>query len=210
MIEFVIYIPNLRLGFMDNIDKKNSEVTKSSQHIGTDFFDEFWEESWTYIRTVVDVVREPVMLLDKNCNILAANEAFYQLFQVGKNDIEGKSIYKIGNGQWNIPALRKLLVDILPKNTFFKGFEVDREFPIIGRRTLIINARHIYSKDKTTSKLFPPIIMIAIDDVSEIMTIANKLTQYTSQLEKTLATRTNKMEKQIYNLEKKINGIARK
>lgn len=192
--------------------KINETVEKqpeSKQHTGADFFAEFWEESWTYIRTVVDVLREPVLILDKHFKVLAANEAFYKLFQVEQKDTEGKIIYKLGNGQWDIPALRKLLEDILPKNTFFKSFEVEHEFPSIGHRTMILNARHIHSKDKTTSELFPPIIMIAIEDVSEIMTIANRLAQYTNQLEKILAIRTNKLEVKILGLEKKI-GLLKK
>lgn len=182
----------------------------SSQHIGAKFFVEFWEESWTYIKTVVDVLREPVIILDKNFKVLVANEAFYKLFQVEQKDTEGKIIYKLGNGQWDIPALRKLLEDILPKNTFFKGFEVEHDFPSIGHRTIILNARHIHSRDKTTSELFPPIIMIAMEDVSEIMTIASRLAHYTNQLEKTLTSRTHKLEVKIATLEKKINVSAKK
>lgn len=188
-----------------NNKKNENKSSTGNERVGADFFAEFWEESWTYIRTVVDVLREPVLILDKNFKVLAANESFYKLFQVEQKDTEGKVIYKLGNGQWDIPALRKLLEDILPKNTFFKGFEVEHEFPSIGLRTMILNARHIHSKDKTTSELFPPIIMIAIEDVSDIMTIANRLAQYTSQLEKTLTTRTEKMETKISKLEKQIN-----
>lgn len=183
---------------------------KIQNHVGAEFFAEFWEESWTYIKTVVDVLREPVLILDKNFKVLAANEAFYRLFQVEQKETEGKVIYKLGNGQWDIPALRKLLEDILPKNTFFKGFEVEHEFPSIGHRTIILNARHIHSRDKTTSELFPPIIMIAMEDVSEIMTIASRLAKYTSQLEQTLADRTEGLEDKIDKLEKKITRLTKK
>lgn len=185
-------------------------VNAATKHVGAEFFVEFWEESWTYIKTVVDVLREPVLILDKRFTVLAANEAFYKLFQVEPNDTEGKLIYKLGNGQWNIPALKKLLEDILPQNTFFKGFAVEHNFPAIGQRTIILNARHIHSRDKTTSELFPPIIMIAMEDVSEIMTIANRLAAYTNQLEKTLAGRTGKLETKIINLEKKIVALAKR
>lgn len=189
---------------------KKDTATKSYERVGADFFVEFWQESWTYIKTVVDVLREPVIILDKNFKVLAANEAFYKLFQVEQEDTEGKIIYKLGNGQWDIPDLRKLLENILPKNTFFKGFEVDHEFPTIGHRTIILNARHIHSRDKTTSELFPPIIMIAMEDVSDIMSIAGRLAQYTNQLEKTLTTRTQKLEVKISTLEKKINVLKKK
>jgi transcriptional regulator of aromatic amino acid metabolism len=196
----------------DFMNKKSipKHVSSSNyRHVGADFFVEFWEESWTYIKTVVDVLREPVLILDKNCKVLAANEAFYTLFQVEQKDTEGESIYTLGNGQWNIPELQKLLEDILPKNTFFKGFEVKHNFPVIGKRTIILNARHIYSKDKNSSELFPPIIMIAMEDVSEIMDIANRLAQYTNQLELALSVRTKKLEGQIAKLEKKIGSLSK-
>ena len=188
----------------------NNDPIKSYQRVGADFFTEFWEESWTYITTVVDVLREPVMILDNHFKVLAANEAFYALFQVEKKDTEGKVIYSLGNGQWNIPKLRELLEDILPNNTFFKGFEVEHNFPSIGRRTMMLNARHIYSQDKTTSELFPPIIMIAMEDVTEILSIANRLAQYTSQLESTLDARTKDLETKITMLEKNIRVHAKK
>jgi transcriptional regulator with PAS, ATPase and Fis domain len=184
--------------------------TAAPLHVGAEFFTEFWEESWTYIKTVVDVLREPVIILDEHCTVLAANEAFYKLFQVETKDTEGKHIYELGNGQWDIPALRKLLQDILPKNTFFKGFEVVHDFPTIGKRTMILNARHIHSRDKTTSELFPPIIMIAMEDVSEIMSIASRLAEYTNLLEKSLTSRTQKLEVKIATLEKIIRTLTKK
>ena len=147
-------------------DKTNK---KGSHQVGEEFFAEFWEESWTYIKTVVDVLREPVLILDKNLCVLAANEPFYRLFQVEQKDTEGQVVYKLGNGQWDIPALRKLLEDILPKNTFFRGFEVDHEFPYIGHRTIVLNARHISSKNRAPSERLPAIIMLAMEDVTEIM-----------------------------------------
>jgi PAS domain-containing protein len=192
---------------MKNIQKK---IVVGQQHVGAEYFVEFWEESWTYIKTVVDVLREPVVILDKKFKVLAANEAFYKLFQVEKKDTEGKVIYKLGNGQWDIVALRKLLEDILPKNTFFNGFEVKHDFPSIGRRTIILNARLIHSRDKVSSELFPPLIMIAMEDVSEIMTVASRLAQYTNLLENTLITRTRKLEVKITTLEKKISALLKK
>ncbi|MEY2665125.1 MAG: hypothetical protein RLZZ480_230 [Candidatus Parcubacteria bacterium] len=180
------------------------------QKIDASFFVEFWEESWTYIKTVVDVLREPVLILDRNFKVLAANEAFYDLFEVELKDTEGKLVYELGNGQWNIPALKKLLEDILPKDTFFKGFEVTHEFPSIGQHTFILNARHIHSSNKSTQELFPPIIMLAMEDITQIMTIANKVTHYTSQLEKALTAQTQHLEDKVSTLEKKFASFSEK
>jgi len=196
---------------MKNKNAKNKKIPKKSKkNPGSDFFVKFWEQSWTYIRTVVDVLSEPVIILDKNFVVLAANEAFYDLFQVDKKNTEGEVIYKLGNGQWDIPVLRKLLEDILPKNTFFKGFEVEHNFPLIGQRTIILNARHIHTRDKSTSELFPQLIMIAMEDVSDIMSIANRLSEYTNRIEQTLVNRTEKLEVKIVKLENKISSFHKK
>ena len=177
--------------------------------IGSDFFERLWEESWTYIRTVVDVVREPVLILDKDLRVMAANESFYQTFQVKHEDTEDKIVYELGNGQWNIAALKKLLEDILPKNTFFKGFEVTHEFPTIGEKVMILNARQIYSKNNRASEIFPPIILLAIEDVTEMMGVAEMLARHTNEFETKMAERTGKLEVHIKKLEVEIDGLKK-
>lgn len=159
-----------------------NDIEKTVKPIGPDFFERLWEESWIYIKTVVDVVREPILILDKDFRVMAANEPFYRMFQVEPKDTESKVVYDLGNGQWNIPALRKLLEDILPKNTFFKGFEVAYEFPIIGRKVMILNARQIHYKNDTVSEIFPSIILLAMEDVTEMMVVAETLAGHANQL----------------------------
>lgn len=183
---------------------------EKTKGVNTESFAEFWEESWIYIKTVVDVVREPVLILDKNLKVLVANESFYSLFHVKPSETEEKNVYDLGNGQWDIPGLRKLLDDILSKDTFFKGFEVEHEFPSIGVRTIILNARQIYSKHTVLSEWCPPIIMLAMEDVTGIMTIANTLANHTNHLEKTLTQRTKEVEGKIAALEKIINSLTKK
>src|SRR3990167_6455484 len=116
------------------IDIKNE--IKNSIPSRIDFVESFGQECWKYIKTVVDIVREPIIVLDKDLRVLTANETFYHVFQVEQKDTEGKVVYKLGNGQWNIPSLRKLLEEILPQNTFFKGFEMTHNFPIIGKKSM--------------------------------------------------------------------------
>ncbi len=189
-------------------NKKNTE--QIVEPVGVDFVQRFWEESWTYIKTIVDVVREPILILNKDLCVVAANESFYRMFQVQPQNTESKVVYELGNGQWNIPALRKLLEDILPKNTFFRGFEVIHEFPFIGRKVMILNARQIYFKEDTTSKSFPSIILLAMEDVTEMMVVAETLAGHANRLETKLAERTQKMEIQIGKLEKEIKEFKKK
>jgi PAS domain-containing protein len=183
---------------MKTIRQKISKNLKSGR---SDFFSRLWEESWTYIKTVVDILREPVLVLDKDFRVLAANERFYQSFQVEPKDTENKIVYELGDGQWNIPALKKLLENILPKNTFFKGFEVTHDFPSIGRKIMILNARQIHFRE---GPVLRHIILLAIEDVTEMMTIAETFAGHANQIEAEFIERTNKLEMQIERLEKDI------
>ncbi len=176
----------------------------------TDLVGNLWDQSWTYIKTVVDIVREPVLILDKDLRVMAANESFYKTFQVEAKDTEKKVVYELGNGQWDIPSLRKLLEDILPKNTFFKGFEVAHEFPSIGRKVIILNARQIHPKeDEIGKETFPPIILLAMEDVTDMMVVAETLASHANQMEVKHSERTEKMETHIGRLEKEIKDLKK-
>jgi two-component system CheB/CheR fusion protein len=177
--------------------------------VSKDFFHRLGEESWTYIKTVVDVVREPVMVLNKDFRVLAANEPFYRMFRVEPGDTENKVVYELGNNQWNISALKKLLEDILPKHTFFKGFEVDHKFPIIGRKVMLLNARQIHFTKDSTLKMVPPIILLAIEDITEIITAAETLANHAKQLEIELTDRTNKLELMVKKIERRVNSFKK-
>jgi len=185
----------------ENEDDVTSFSSVSVEHL--------WEKSWTYIKTVVDVVREPVLILDKDLKIMAANDAFYRAFQVESKDTEHKLVYELGNGQWNIPALRKLLEDILPQNTFFKGFEVTHVFPFIGKKVMILNARQIHFKEDTTTELFPPIILLAMEDITDMVMVAETLASHANQIQSNLTEETKKLKKEINKLEKEINILKK-
>lgn len=185
-------------------------TSQNTTLVGSDFFEGLWEKSWTYIKTVVDVVREPMLVLDKNFRVLAANDPFYLMFQVEKKNTEGKIVYELGNGQWDIPSLRKLLEDILPQNTFFKGFEVTHDFPIIGRRVMILNARQIHFNDMNVNKLFPPIILLAMENVTEMMMVAETIAEHTKQLQTTFTQKIDDLERYTKKLEIEINALKRK
>ncbi len=189
---------------------KKNNIARQTNPVSADFFEHLWEESWAYIKTVVDVVREPILILDKDLRVMAANESFYRTFQVEHKDTEHKIIYELGNGQWNIPALKKLLEDILPKNAFFKGFEVAHDFPSIGRKVMILNARQIHVAAGTfTPSHLPPIIMLAIEDVTEMMAVAETLASHANQVEAKLTEQTQKLEIHIERLEKEISALKK-
>jgi hypothetical protein len=190
-----------------NIKDENNNLSDIE---GKEIIEHVSDEGWTYIRTIVDIIHEPVLILDKNFCVLAANEPFYKTFQVESGATEGKIVYKLGNGQWDIPALRKLLEDILPKNTFFKGFEVIHKFPFIGHKVMILNARQIHFNKIPNIDILSPIILLAIEDVTEIISIAETLTDHIKQLEVRLANRTKKLEESVLEIEKEMNVVKNK
>jgi nitrogen-specific signal transduction histidine kinase len=185
-------------------------VDKIPARVGANFFDHFWEKSWIYIKTVVDVVREPVLILDKDLRVISANEAFYETFLVKPKGTENKIVYQLGDGQWDIPALHKLLDDILLNNTFFKGFQVAHEFPGLGRKVMILNGRQIYISDKVAKNIHPPVILLAIEDVTAMMVVAESVASQAKQIETKLTARSHELETHIRMLEKEIEKLKRK
>src|SRR6202046_3200166 len=101
------------------------------------------EDIQNYAQNIVDTVREPLLILDATLRVRSANRAFYQTFQVTPPETEGRLIYKLGNGQWDIPDLRTLLEDIVPMSSVFNDFELEHDFPSIGRRVMLLNARKL-------------------------------------------------------------------
>jgi signal transduction histidine kinase len=118
--------------------------------------------SLDYAEAVVDTVREPLLILGTDLRVITANKSFYDTFKVSSRDTENKLVYELGDGQWDSPALRTLLEDILPHNTHFAGFEVEHTFPRIGRRVMILNARRIVRQVNQTE-----IFVLAMEDVTE-------------------------------------------
>jgi len=190
--------------------KKSNNPDISEQKKSGASVEEIWKESWTYITTVVDTTHEPFLILDEDLNVLAANESFYHTFQTEAKVTEGKLVYDLGNKQWDIPSLRKLLEDILPKNTFFKGYEVAHDFPVIGRKVMILNARRIHNKN-TLSGAWPQIILLAMEDVTDSLIIAEKLTgTLVKQIELKFSGEVEALMKKIEKLEKEILGFKTK
>src|SRR4028119_1413556 len=119
------------------------------------------EDIQNFAQTIVDTVREPLLILDAALRVRSANRAFYQAFQVSPEETEDHLIYELGNGQWDIPALRTLLEDIVPQSSVFNDFELEHDFPAIGRKVMLLNARKLRPGDHTE------FLVLAIEDVTE-------------------------------------------
>ena len=96
-----------------------------------------------YAENIVATVREPLVVLDAELRVVSTNRSFYEVFAVKPEETEGQFVYDLGNRQWNIPRLRELLEEIIPKNNTFEGFQMEHDFPTIGRRIMLLNARRI-------------------------------------------------------------------
>jgi len=172
-----------------------------------DFVEKYWDRSWTYIKTVIDVVREPILILDKDFRVLSANKPFYHTFKVKPKETEGKIVYELGNNQWKIPTLKTLLESMLPKQTFFKDFEVVHNFPTIGKKIMLLNGRQIYVQGELVNK---PIVLLAIEDITEVSGVADKLAQHTKEFETKMAKREESLENLIKELQKEIADLKKK
>jgi PAS domain S-box-containing protein len=138
------------------------------------------EEARRYAESIVETVREPLLVLDADLKIISANRNFYRTFKVIPGETLGSFIYDLGNKQWDIPILRKMLEETLPKEEAFDDFEVDHNFQDIGHKIMLLNARRIYRKD-----IGVKMILLAIEDITERKEIENGLEKTRKELETT-------------------------
>jgi hypothetical protein len=168
---------------------------------------EFWETGWSYIRHIIDTAREPFLILDDKLIVKAANEYFYNFFKVTSKETEQKLVYKIGNGQWNVSWLKNILNDVISKDQFFKDYEVDHEFLLIGRKVMLLNARQIHYPDKDGRKL-TPMIILAMEDVTKQRLVEEKLGEYSKELELKVLIKTQELTERIEKMEIMNNVLA--
>ena len=127
---------------------------------------------------IIETVREPLLVLDSDLRVLKANRSFYDSFKVTPEETIGKLIYDLGNRQWDIPKLRTLLEEILPKDNKFDDYEVEHVFSSIGHKIMLLNARRITQKE-TGSQM----ILLAIEDITEKMRLQRELAERTRDAE---------------------------
>ena len=102
------------------------------------------EDASLLAQAIVDTVREPLLVLDRDLRVVVASRSFYLTFGMTRQATQGRKIYDLDDGVWNIPELRLLLEKIVPEHGVMEGFEVERDFPRIGRRTMLLNARKVF------------------------------------------------------------------
>jgi two-component sensor histidine kinase len=120
-----------------------------------------FEESRAFAQAIVDTVREPFLVLDQHLRVLAASRSFYSTFEVSPGDTQGRLLYALGDGQWDIPGLRLLLEKIVPERGVMEDYEVEHVFPDIGQRTMLLNARKVFYEGGSNTT-----ILLGIEDVT--------------------------------------------
>jgi len=166
---------------------------------------ETWlRDALAFAESIVETVREPLVVLDRHLRVVFANPAFYRTFRVTPEETEGRFIYDLGNRQWDIPRLRKLLEDIIFHQNFFEDFEVDHDFPHIGKKTMLLNARLIPERGRQ-----PDLILLAIEDVTEQKQAREALQKAYADLERRVAERTRELALANQRLQKEIEERKR-
>jgi PAS domain S-box-containing protein len=138
-----------------------------------------------YFRNIFNTVREGIIILDEDMRVLSANRSFFNIFKVDAANTIGSFLYDLGNGQWNIPYLRVLLEDILPKNDTVDDYEIEHNFESIGQKTMLLNACKIREK-----KNDQPIIFLAIEDITDRKLTGEKVKNLNAMLERNNAQLT--------------------
>lgn len=177
----------------EEIEATNEELTSTNQELRTR--NEQLAETYEFATAIAATLHEPLLILEKGLRIKSANKAFYKKFMVLRKEVEGKLLYELGNGQWDIPRLRELLENVIQKNTFFNEYEIAHEFPDIGRKTMLLNARQIVQKTQNEQ-----LILLAFTDITKT---ATKRKEETRGLENIIDDRTIALEKSYKVLEEK-------
>src|SRR6201988_4145631 len=112
-------------------------------------------------QSIVDTVREPVIVLAKSLRVIAASRSFYSAFEVSPEETQWKLFYALGEGQWDIPKLRLLLEKIIPEHGVMEDYEAEHEFPHLGTRIMLLNARQVFYKEGAATT-----ILLGIEDVT--------------------------------------------
>lgn len=133
------------------------------------------KESEEYLSSIIETIRESLVVLDRDYVILDVNSHFLNTFKVTINDTKGKTLYELGNGQWDIPELKKMMTEILPTNNPVLDYEVEHEFPHIGKKTMLLNAHRVEFEGQ-----FKDRILLAIEDITDRKAIEQRKDDFLS------------------------------
>jgi PAS domain S-box-containing protein len=149
-------------------------------------------------QAIVDTIRDPLLVLDQDLRVVTANRAFHQTFRMSRQDIQGRPVYGLGDGQWDVPELRSLLEEVAPQHAVMEAYEIERNFPAIGRRSMLLNAREVFNRRNA-----PTLILLTIEDVTDRRAAEREIAELLQQKE----TLLQEMQHRVANSLQIIAGI---
>ena len=151
----------------EELETSKEEVESSNEELLTintelQVRNEQLAESYEYAEALLSTIREAVIVLGKDFRIKMANKAFYQIFRVTEQETEGHTLFELGTRQWDVLKLRQLLDEVVNNDASFTAFEIEHDFPLIGQKTMLVNARKIVQRIHRQE-----VILMAIEDITE-------------------------------------------
>jgi PAS domain S-box-containing protein len=142
-----------------------------------------------FAQSIVETVRHPLLVLDRNLRVHTGNAAFYRTFGVAQAETEGRLVYELGGGQWDIPWLRGVLDAVTRDGSSFQDFEVEHDFPHVGVKVMVLDAHRVADDADGT-----PMVLLAIEDVTDRVRVREELHRLNRGLEDRVAERTAQLE----------------
>lgn len=146
------------------------------------------EDGRLLAQAMVDTVRDSLLVLDADLRVISASRSFYSTFQTSAAETEGRKVYDLGSGEWNNPALRDLLDRILPEHGVMDHFEIEQNFPHIGQRIMMLNARKVFYAGESKSSL-----LLAIEDITSRRAVERQLVILSEQKDTLLAEMSHRI-----------------
>jgi PAS domain S-box-containing protein len=176
-----------------SINKRKRAVKALRVNKETAAFNPVEKEAHEYFESIINTVREPLIILDQDLRVVTASRSFYEFFKVKPEETMGKLLYNLGNKQWDVPRLRELLETILPEKATFDNYEVEHVFVTIGRRVMLLNSRQIqrpFDKER--------IILLAIEDITEKTILQRKLDEKNREAKKLRQKVLDDLNRQVH------------
>ncbi len=181
----------------EEIESTNEELITTNQELFLRI--QQVEELSSYYDGILSTIHEPMLILDRSLRVISANTSYCKMFHVSEKESLNVLLYKLGDNQWNIPQLRELLDDIVPKNNHFHDFEVEHKFPKIGKKTMLLNAHRIHQQSKNEES-----IVLTISDITEVKKIAIELQLKENKILEVKLLFEKKLKKEIEAINEKL------